>query len=442
MYPNPQDVLPLPPSPSLEQYKKRAKNLVKACKSGESNAIRVWIERWLDALDATQPEANRPTRAEAIKQRVEQIEEFAKTKLARSACALADAQFVIARAHGFKSWPKFAQHLESLARDASPISAFETAADASVAGDVATLTRLLRENPELIRARSTREHQAMLLHYVAANGVENYRQRTPKNAVQVAEILLEAGAEVDAEADVYGGGATTLGLVTTSVHPFKAGVQNDLIDVLLKHGARLDHPGGAGNKHTLVTGCLANGRLEAAEYVASRGASLNLPGAAGVGRLDVVITYFNDDGSLRSSATQDDLANAFVWACGYGRAEVADFLLDRGIGVDARFPFHGRGHTGLHLAAYHAHPDIVRTLLRRGATVELTDETWGTTPLAWALYGWASNDAPMSAGERYYDVVAMLLAAGSAVNPKWLEWDEVQSDPRMRAALIGESRMT
>ena len=29
MYPNPQDALPLPPRPSVEQYRKRAKDLVK-----------------------------------------------------------------------------------------------------------------------------------------------------------------------------------------------------------------------------------------------------------------------------------------------------------------------------------------------------------------------------------------------------------------------------
>jgi ankyrin repeat protein len=417
MYPNPQDVLPLPSRPSLEQYKKRAKELVKACKSGDLGAIRAWVERWLEALHANQPAG---------------LEEFARKQLSQSGCALADAQFVIARAHGFKSWPKFREHLESLARETSPVSAFETAADAIVAGDVATLTRLLRDTPGLIRARSTREHQAMLLHYVAANGVKNYRQRTPKNAVKVAEILLDAGAEVDAEADVYGGGATTLGLVATSVHPFRAGVQNELIDVLLKHGARLDYPGSAGNRHTLVTGCLANGRAEAAEYVASRGATLNLPGAAGVGRLDVVRTFFNEDGSLKPSATQDDLANAVVWACGYGRVEVVDFLLDRGIAVDARYPFYGRGHTGLHLAAYHAHSEVVRLLLRRGASVDLTDATWGTTPLAWALYGWRDPTAP---DERYYEVVAMLVAARATIKPEWLESDKIQSDPRMRAAL-------
>jgi len=189
--------------------------------------------------------------------------------------------FVIARAHGFLSWPTLVKHIESLARARSPVSAFEAAADAIVTGDVATLTRLLREHPELIRARSTREHRATLLHYVAANGVENYRQVTPTNIAEITEILLAAGAEIDGEADVYGGGCTTLGLVATSAPPAIAGVQRDVIDVLLEHGARMDLPGTGGNQQPLVRACLANGQPDAAEYVASRGAPLDLPGAAG-----------------------------------------------------------------------------------------------------------------------------------------------------------------
>jgi hypothetical protein len=87
--------------------------------------------------------------------------------------------------------------------------------DAVVAGDADTLTHLLNQNPELIHVRSMRTHHATLLHYVGANGVEGWRQRTPKNAVRIAEILLDAGSEVDAAADMYHGGCTTLGLVAT-----------------------------------------------------------------------------------------------------------------------------------------------------------------------------------------------------------------------------------
>src|SRR5262249_47898243 len=156
--------------------------------------------------------------------------------------------FVIARAHGFTSWPKFVTHLESLAQSSSEISAFEAAAGAIVTGDTVTLERLLRENPRLIHSRSTREHNATLLHYVSANGVEGYRQKSPKNAGQIAAMLLDAGAEVDARAEVYGSGCTTLGLVATSAHPAIAGVQREVIDVLLGHGARMDLPGSAGHQ--------------------------------------------------------------------------------------------------------------------------------------------------------------------------------------------------
>ena len=95
-------------------------------------------------------------------------------------------------------------------------------------------------------------------------------------------MLLRAGAAVDADADVYGGGATTLGLAATSAHPRLAGVQNDLIDVLLKHGARLDVEGG-GNKHSMVEACLANGCPQAAEHLARRGAPLSDPDPPGEG---------------------------------------------------------------------------------------------------------------------------------------------------------------
>ena len=122
-------------------------------------------------------------------------------------------------------------------RKAFAVSRFEAAADAIVSGDVATLKRLLREDPKLIRAISTREHGATLLHYVSANGVEGYRQKTPKNIVAIAEMLLNAGAEIDATANVYGGGCTTLGLAATSIHPERAGVQEALLQTLLDHGA-------------------------------------------------------------------------------------------------------------------------------------------------------------------------------------------------------------
>src|SRR5919206_4396138 len=109
---------------------------------------------------------------------------------------------------------------------------FEAAADAVVSGDIAALQRMLRADPDLVRARSERKHHATLLHYVGANGVEDERQRTPKNIVEVARVLLDAGADIHAMADIYRG-SDTFGLAATSCHPRDAGVQIPLLEFLI-----------------------------------------------------------------------------------------------------------------------------------------------------------------------------------------------------------------
>jgi ankyrin repeat protein len=339
-----------------------------------------------------------------------------------------DARSIIAREHHFEGWPEFADHLEAVKNKNSPIAQFEAAVDAVITGDVATLDRLLRENPELIRARSTRKHRATLLHYAGANGVEGFRQKTPMNAVQIAEILLKAGAEADAVADIYGG-STTLGLVATSIHPMLAGVQTTLLETLLNCGAAVDTRG-----RGAVIGCLANGRGEAAEFLARRGARLDLEGAAGVGRLDLVKSFFNEDGSLKADATEAQMKDGFTWACEYGRTGVVDFLLKRGVEVGARLKHHGQ--TGLHWAALGGHLDTVKLLLERKAPVDARDENWRTTPLSWALYGWTESP-PVTARDRYCDVVALLVAAGATVEPEWLAGENVSADARMLDALRG-----
>ena len=297
--------------------------------------------------------------------------------------------------------------VEALNRKSSLVSQFESAVDAVVSGDLATLERLLRVHPALIRARSTRKHHATLLHYVGANGVEGFRQKTPANAVKVVEMLLKAGAEVDAVAEMYGG-STTLGLVATSIHPWLAGVQDVLMEILLDHGAAIEQPGAAGNGQRAVNGCLANGRPEAAEFLARRGAPLDLEGAAGVGRLDLVKGFFNEDGSLKTSATAAQMKSGFNWACEYGRTSVVDFLLHKGIDVGERH----HGETGLHWAAYGGHLDIVKLLLDRKAPVDIKDERFGGTPLGWALYGWG-NPSPGAARDRYDKVVELLVSRRS-----------------------------
>jgi hypothetical protein len=290
------DALPLPSDPHLGYYKKLAKDLVKV--GDDSASLREWTKRF------------------APPDQIERVETHIRSaKIAK----LADAQFLIARAHGFASWPKFARHVEALQHAGSADTKFEQAADAIVSGDIDALRRLLDETPELIRQRSSREHRSTLLHYVSANGIEDFRQRTPPNIVDITRLLLDAGAGVNAESDAYDGRSMTLGLVATSVHPEAAGVQAELMELLLERGAIIERtPGEAAHA------CLANGRPLAARFLAGRGAYLDFENAAGVGDLDRVK-------ELVSTASEEELEKGFVWACAYGYSEVVAFLVDHGI---------------------------------------------------------------------------------------------------------------
>ena len=425
--PNPQDVLPLPPRPSLERYRKLAKELVKACKSQDENAIGEWTNQWIETL--ARHAGGRLSLAEKTRD-ANRTESFAREKLAQK-CTLSNAQFVIARSHGFESWPKFARHLEALAQTTSSIARFEAAADAIITGKIAVLKRLLREEPQLVHMRSTREHQAMLLHYVAANGVENYRQKTPKNIVQITNLLLEAGAEINATANMYGGRATTLGLAATSIHPELAGIQEQLLQTLLDQNATIDQPRSVGNNDPAVRGCLANGRFQAAVFLADRGAGLTLESAAGIGSLDLVRSYFNDDGSLKPTATKKQLESGFLYACGCGQTKVVEFLLSKGIDPAIHG---GDGQTGLHCAVIGGCMDTVKLLLKHNPPLE-TKNVHGGTVLGQALWSAAHDGDP----DRYIGIFEVLIAAGAKlpprhvpVNPridKWLDEHGSHAEP-------------
>jgi len=438
------DALPLPPRPNLEQYKKVAKDLQKARKSGDPAAAREWARRWMETLSRLQGRAATPEVREEMRRSAEQVErdlnKIQKANERMGRCTLANAQLLVARCHGFASWPRFAQHLKGLAAADSPVSKFELAADAIVEGDLKLLEKLLRENRELVRARSTREHRSTLLHYVSANGIEDFRQKTPQNSVDIAKLLLDAGADVNAESDAYGGRSTPLGLTATSCHPEAAGLSIPLMKLLISRGATLDSPEGG----STAVSCLRNGRGEAAKFLAARGARLDLEGAAGIGRLDIVASFFDDTGQLRPTATPEQMKAAFAWASEFGQTAVVDFLLQRGMDLHTKLPPHGE--TALHWAAYGGHRATVRLLLERGTPVDAKDESFDGTPLEWAMYAWG-NASERAARGNYYEVVALLVRAGATLDSQWLEGDaedrrpafrKLQTDPRMLAALRGE----
>ena len=386
----------LSPRVSLEQSRKQAKELLKSFKSGDPKTLD--HIRW-----------NHP-----------RFRGLTDDQIRAGRFVLADAQLVIARLHYFESWPGLLRHIETLEQQEPHVGRFEAAADAIVSGDVATLESLLGAHPDLIQQRSTRAHGAPLLHYIAANGVEDYRQLSPENAVEVACLLLDSGAEVDATSHAYGGGYTALGLVATSTPPYRAGVQLPLIDLLLERGAAID---GVRPGSSYVRDALANGCPEAARALADRGARLDVVAAAGVGRLDVVQR-------LADAASAGELEKALVTAAGtHGAHDVVEYLLDRGVDVAA-----GTGWTALHSATGGADLQIIDLLIRRGAPLERLN-MYGGTVLAQAIW-FAFHGDPADIGD-YARVIDALIAAGARTDayPKMMEHIE-----QVRRQAAGQGR--
>ena len=257
--------------------------------------------------------------------------------------------------------------------------AFETAVDAIVSGDLDTVQVMLHADPELVRARSARSHHATLLHYIAANGVEDERQRTPPNAVEIAKLLLDAGAEVDALAEMYGARCTTLSMLVSSDPPAAAGLQEALTETLLDYGAALEGPGTKWQSAVLTA--LAFGHLATAELLARRGASLNFEMLAGLGRLD-------ETARLLPHADPESRQIALALAAQHGQTAVVRLLLDAGADPDRFNPegFHSHS-TPLHQAVWSNHLDAVRLLVGRGARIDVKDTIHDGTPLDWAIYG-------------------------------------------------------
>ncbi|MFK7734977.1 MAG: hypothetical protein AB8B50_03050, partial [Pirellulaceae bacterium] len=179
---------------------------------------------------------------------------------------------------------------------------FAQAIHAVAVADTLELSSLLKQHPQLISARSKSDHKATLLHYVTSNAIEDAIQLSPlqiynvirnaegkaresamKAAIEVPKLLIDAGAEVDALAECYGGGLaqTPLNLLVSSGHPSAAGVLPQLTEIFCTGGANLD---GLDGKSTPVMTALGFGHPRAAAVLVEHGCtvdSLLLAAAAG-----------------------------------------------------------------------------------------------------------------------------------------------------------------
>jgi ankyrin repeat protein len=356
----------------LSAYEAQAETLLAAHRAADPDAIGVFHRNHPRFLD------------EKVKWLPKSIPD---SEIRDAAVTLDDARLVIARRYEFQDWPALAAYAAEVSPD-GPVFEFESAVEAVVNGDLADLQAALRRNPDLVRARSTRvccfdppRHRATLLHYVAANGVEGYRQKTPPNAVDIARALLEGNAEPDAFADMYGSRCTTLGMLVSSGHPAEAGLQVQLTELLLDFGANVD---GAAPEETWgspIHTALVFGMMDAAEALAKRGARIDLPAAAGLGR-------FEDAARLLPSAGPEGRHRALVFAAQLGHAEIVRLLLEAGEDPNRFNPPASHTHsTPLHQAALAGHLDVVRTLVEHGARLDIQDTIWHGTPLGWAKHG-------------------------------------------------------
>jgi ankyrin repeat protein len=364
---------PLPFRSPLQAYAAQADALLEAWRAGDPDATRFVREHHPRFLDERIP---------WLPKRLSD-DEVRKVALDR-----ADARLATARGYSFQGWERLAEWVEAVARDGSPVARFESAVEAVVTGDLPGLERLLREDPGLVRARSTvvthhdpPVHGATLLHYVAANGVEGYRQKSPKNAALVATRLLEAGAEPDALASMYGGRCTTMSMLVSSSPPAEAGVQVALVDALVDHGASVEASGSGAWTSPLMT-ALAFSFGDAAEALVRRGAQVEtLAAAAGLGRLA-------EARRLLAAAPPEDRHRALALAAQHGHLEVVRLLLDAGEDPDRYNPEGNHAHsTPLHQAVWSGREAVARLLVERGARLDIRDTIYQGTPLAWAEYG-------------------------------------------------------
>jgi ankyrin repeat protein len=347
----------LPFDATVGEHEKEAETLFAALQSGDEQAE--WSFKWMHPRFG--------------KKGVEDV------RTARNELTLADAQLLVAREYFFDTWQDLVAFAEASRQDPDLIR-FEAAVEAIVSGDIETLRGLLEEHPSLIRERSRRIHHATLLHYTAANGVEGVRQKTPPNAVEITRLLLEAGAEPDALADMYNNKCTTMSMLVSSAHPHTAGLQGKLAELLLDYGAALDGPGTEWQSALMTALCF--GYLDTAKTLLGRGAKVeHVTVAAGLGDVEAVKRLLPESDSRSRHA-------AFALATQHGHLDVVRLLLDSGedpnrYNLDG---FHAHS-TPLHQAALAGHEEVVRALVEKGARLDVKDRIYHGTPLGWARYG-------------------------------------------------------
>ncbi len=222
----------------------------------------------------------------------------------------------------------------------------EAAFEAVRAGDAEGLNAILRRDPSLAMARG--DAGETLLHVASE-----------LDRVEVAEVLLQHGAELDAPA---GWGQAPI--------EWAANLGSTRVaDLLLRHGAA----------HDGLWTSSALGRLDAVRACFEDGQPKE-----GVGRRprsDADLSGWPEDSAFRRG---DVVSDAFYIACRRGHLDVARFLSERGADLEATGYFGG---SALHWAAVEGHEEVVHWLVAEGADTTRRDPRFDATPAGWAREG-------------------------------------------------------
>jgi ankyrin repeat protein len=346
-------VRPRPPKPSLDHLKYQAKDLRK----GHA--------------------ARHPEVAQRIREFHPHFKSASDAAIFSAELNLGAAQLAIAREYGFPSWARLKTHVEKEFPSDPPNlplheriddPEFRRAVQLLDAGHAPGLQAHLKQHPKVARQRIVFEganyfRNPTLLEFVAENPVRH--GTLPDNILAIAEVIIEAGAEASALND-------TLGLVCSGRVARECRVQLPLIDLLCDHGA---------DPNSAVQSALLHGEFEAVHALIRRGAQVDLPVAAALGRDEDFVRLLPNAGS-------EERQRALALASQFGHLEIVRALLDVGEDPDRYNPvgFHSHS-TPMHQAALAGHAQVVRLLVERGTRVDIKDILWKGTPADWARHG-------------------------------------------------------
>jgi ankyrin repeat protein len=138
------------------------------------------------------------------------------------------------------------------------------------------------------------------------------------NGTETVAALVQAGADVNAR---FRGPHEE-----TPLHWAASSNDVEVLDVLLDAGADIEADGGVIGGGTPLTDARAFGQWQAARRLVERGAKTGLDDAATLGLMDRLMSYFTE--SQRPS--RDETNSAFWGACHGGQQRAAEYLLDQG----------------------------------------------------------------------------------------------------------------